>query len=95
MEKEENTVNGFNTTNDDSWIIDSNNINKSNKNIKKSKNKINHWSKDNIDNATRKINKEIYAHDKQASITIKLDDFSIFINNKITRRGINRGLVCI
>ena len=60
MEKEENTVNGFNTTNDDSWIINSNNINKSNKNIKKSKNKINHWSKDNIDNATRKINKEIF-----------------------------------
>ena len=60
MEKEENTVNGFNTTNDDSWIINSNNINKSNKNIKKSKNKINHWSKDNIDSATRKINKEIF-----------------------------------
>ena len=82
----------INTTNDNSWIINSNNINK---NIKKSKNKINHWSKDNIDSTTRKINKEIYAHDKQASITIKLDDFSIFINNKITRRGINRGLVCI
>ena len=48
----------INTTNDNSWIINSNNINK---NIKKSKNKINRWSKDNIDSATRKINQEIFA----------------------------------
>ena len=53
------------------------------------------WSKENIDNATRKINREIYEHDKQASISIKLDDLSIFINDKIRRRGISRGLVCV
>ena len=51
----------INTTNDNSWIINSNNINKSNKNIKKSKNKINRWSQDNVNNATRKINQEIFA----------------------------------
>ena len=48
----------INTTNDNSWIINSNNINK---NIKKSKNKINRWSQDNVNNATRKINQEIFA----------------------------------
>ena len=37
VERKKNTVNEFNTTNGDSWIINSNNINK---NIKKSKNKI-------------------------------------------------------
>ena len=39
-----------------------------------------HWNKKNIEEATRKINKEIYEHDKQASIIIKLDDLSIMIN---------------
>ena len=54
-----------------------------------------HWNKKNIEEATRKINREIYEHEKQASINIKLDDLSIMINNKINRRGIHRGLVCI
>lgn len=39
-----------------------------------------HWNKKNIEEATKKINKEIYEHDKQASIIIKLDDLSIMIN---------------
>ena len=54
-----------------------------------------HWNKKNIEEATRKINKEIYEHDKQASIIIKLDDLSIMINTKISRRGIHRGFVNI
>ena len=54
-----------------------------------------HWNKKNIEEATRKINKEIYEHDKQASIIIKLDDLSIMINTKISRRGIYRGFVNI
>ena len=53
------------------------------------------WSKESIENATRKINREIYEHDKQASISIKLDDLSIFINDKIRKRGIYRGFVCV
>ena len=54
-----------------------------------------HWNKKNIEEATRKINKEIYEHDKQATIIIKLDDLSIMINTKISRRGIYRGFVNI
>ena len=54
-----------------------------------------HWNKKNIEEATRKINKEIYEHDKQATIIIKLDDLSIMINTKISRRGIHRGFVNI
>ena len=53
------------------------------------------WSKESIENATRKINREIYEHDKQASISIKLDDLSIFVNDKIRKRGIYRGFVCV
>ena len=54
-----------------------------------------HWNKKNIEEATRKINKEIYEHDKQATIIIKLDDLSIMINTKISGRGIHRGFVNI
>ncbi len=79
-------------------IMNNKKMNYENKNetdLKKKNGKINHWTKSNIDEATIKINKEIYAHDKQAAVNIKLDDLAIFINDKITRRGIQRGLVSI
>ena len=59
------------------------------------KNQKNHWTKTKVDEATKKINNEIYKRNRQAPIQIKLDDFSIFINDKITRRGIAKGLVFI
>lgn len=62
---------------------------------KQVKPKINHWTQTNIDNAAKKINQEIYKRSRQAPIHIKMDDLSIFINDKIKRRGIAKGLVCI
>ena len=72
-------------------------IDKDNKSVSKEQREKEkrHWNKKNIEEATRKINKEIYEHDKQASIIIKLDDLSIMINTKISRRGIHRGFVNI
>lgn len=61
----------------------------------KSKTKKNHWTKANVDEATKKINNEIYKRNRQAPIQIKLDDLAIFINYRITRRGIAKGLVSI
>jgi hypothetical protein len=61
----------------------------------KSKTKKNHWTKANVDEATKKINNEIYKRNRQAPIKIKLDDLAIFINYRITRRGIAKGLVSI
>lgn len=63
----------------------------------KEENKIykNHWTTKKIEDATKKINKEIYKRNRQAPIHVKLDDLSIFINDKITRRGIAKGLVNI
>lgn len=54
-----------------------------------------HWSKAKVDDATKKINREIYKRNRQAPIQIQLDDLAIFINDKITRRGIAKGLVKI
>ena len=62
---------------------------------KKDKTKRNHWTSTNIDNATKKINQEIYERSRQAPIHIKLDDLAIFINDKIKRRGIAKGLVSV
>ena len=45
--------------------------------------------------ATKKINQEIYKRNRQAPIQLKLDDFSVLINDKIKRRGIAKGLVKI
>lgn len=59
------------------------------------KHKKNHWTQIKIDNANKKINEEIYKRNRQAPIQIKLDDLAIYINDKITRRGIAKGLVCI
>jgi len=53
------------------------------------------WSQTNVENARRKINKDIFERDKQASIMIKLDDMAVIINDKIQRRGIQRGFVNI
>lgn len=63
----------------------------------KEENKIykNHWTTKKIEDATKKINKDIYKRNRQAPIHVKLDDLSIFINDKITRRGIAKGLVNI
>ena len=55
----------------------------------------NHWTQSKVDNAVKKINQEIYERNRQAPIHIKLDDLSIFINERITRRGIAKGLVSI
>ena len=62
---------------------------------KQSKSNKNHWTQGKIDNATKKINQEIYKRNRQAPIHIKLDDMAIFINDKITRRGIAKGLVFV
>ena len=61
----------------------------------KNKLKKNHWTQSKVDNAVKKINQEIYVRNRQAPIHIKLDDLSIFINERITRRGIAKGLVSI
>ena len=61
----------------------------------KDKLKKNHWTQSKVDNAVKKINQEIYERNRQAPIHIKLDDLSIFINERITRRGIAKGLVSI
>ena len=58
------------------------------------KNKRNNWTRKNIEEAKKK-NKEIYKRDRQASIQIKLDDLAIYINDRITRHGIAKGLVFI
>lgn len=55
----------------------------------------NHWTNTNIDTASKKINQEIYKRKRQAPLQIKLDDMAIYINNKITRRGIAKGLVFV
>lgn len=57
--------------------------------------KKNHWTQAKVDEATKKINQDIYERNRQAPIHIKLDDLSVYINNKITRRGIAKGLVSI
>ena len=57
--------------------------------------KKNHWTSGKIDAANKKINTEIYERSRQAPIQIKLDDLAILINDKITRRGIAKGLVSI
>lgn len=57
--------------------------------------KKNHWTQSKVDNANKKINKEIYQRNRQAPIHIKIDDLAIFINDKITRRGIAKGLVSV
>ena len=57
--------------------------------------KKNHWTQMKVDAATKKINQEIYERNRQAPIQLKMDDLSIFINDKITRRGIAKGLVGI
>ena len=57
--------------------------------------KKNQWTKNKVDAATKKINQEIYERNRQAPIQIKMDDLSIFINDRITRRGIAKGLVSI
>lgn len=59
------------------------------------KNKKNHWTQAKVDNASKKINQEICKRNRQAPINIKIDDMAIFINDRITRRGIAKGLVGI
>ena len=72
----------------------SKNKNETNKNIVHSNTTRSYkWSQTNVDNARRKINKEIFERDKQSSISIKLDDLSVIVNDKIKRRGIQRGFV--
>ena len=48
-----------------------------------------------LKNTSKKINQEIYNRNRQAPIQIKLDDLSIFVNGRITRRGIAKGMVFI
>ena len=74
--------------------VNNNDKNNSNKveTIKKQSYK---WSKANVDNARKKISKLIFQQERQASINIKLDDLSIFINDEIKKRGIQRGFVNI
>ena len=59
------------------------------------KTKKNHWTQSRVDNAVKNINQEIYKRNRQAPLHIRLDDLSVFINDKITRRGIAKGLVYI
>ena len=64
-------------------------------NEKIERNKKNNWTQTRIENASKKINQEIYKRNRQAPIQIKLDDLSIFVNGRITRRGISKGMVFI
>ena len=57
--------------------------------------KKNKWTKSKVDECKRRINDEIYCRKKQASLQIKLDDMELYINERIQKRGIARGLVCI
>ena len=57
--------------------------------------KKNHWTSTKVDDATKKINQEVYNRKRQAPLQIKMDDMAIFINDKITRRGIAKGLVFV
>ncbi len=57
--------------------------------------KKNHWTQSKIEAATKKINQDIYGKNRQAPIQLKLDDMTIYINDKITRRGIAKGLVSL
>jgi len=68
---------------------------KENKMEEKQKNNKNHWTKSKVDEGLKKINQEIYKRNRQAPIQIKLDDLAILINDKITRRGIAKGLVFV
>lgn len=61
----------------------------------KKKSKKNHWTQKNVDNAVKKINQEVFKRSRQAPLHIKLDDLAVYLNDRITRRGISRGLVCI
>ena len=63
--------------------------------MKEIKSKKNKKKKEKVNTATKKINNDIYQRNRQAPIHIKLDDLSILINDKITRRGIAKGLVSI
>ena len=54
---------------------------KSNKSVK------NHWTQVKVDEATKKINQDIYKRNRQAPIQLKMDDLAIYINDKITRMG--------
>ena len=57
--------------------------------------KKNHWTQTKVDAATKRINQDIYERNRQAPIHIKVDDLAIYINDRITRRGIAKGLVSI
>lgn len=57
--------------------------------------KKNNWTQSKVENASKKINQEIYNRNRQAPIQIKLDDLSILVNGRITRRGIAKGMVFI
>lgn len=57
--------------------------------------KKNNWTQSKVEKASKKINQEIYKRNRQAPIQIKLDDLSIFVNGRITRRGIAKGMVFI
>lgn len=59
------------------------------------KNKRNNWTRKSIEEAKKKINKEIYGKNRQSSLQIKLDDLAIYINDSIKRRGIAKGLVFV
>ena len=62
---------------------------------KQNKPKKNHWTQSKVDEATKKINQDIYIRNRQAPIHLKMDDLAILINDKITRRGIAKGLVFV
>ena len=62
---------------------------------KSNKTEKNHWTQSRVNEATKKINQDIYKRNRQAPIQLKMDDLAIFINDKITRRGIAKGLVFI
>ncbi|MDO5556389.1 MAG: hypothetical protein Q4G09_07320 [Clostridia bacterium] len=59
------------------------------------KQRKNHWAKSKVDEATKKINSEIYKRNRQAPIQLKMDDLAIYINDKITRRGIAKGMIFV
>ena len=44
---------------------------------KQNKPKKNHWTQSKVDEATKRINQEIYKRNRQAPIHLKMDDLAI------------------
>ena len=55
----------------------------------------NHWKKPKVDNALKNINNEVYKRNRQAPLQIKIDDMAVYVNARLKKRGLGKGLVCV